>query len=111
MKTICIYFLLSLDWEYVEAPFEVSVDQFEERRSGNRRLQCELKMPPIVRHRILMDNWDVSMKSILVASKETSSARTERIQTAKKAFKQMRNKKRLKKAYKPLKEFLNKIKS
>jgi hypothetical protein len=98
----------SLDWMYVESPEKVSVDRFEEFRAGTRRMQVELKMPQRVRHILLMDNWDVSMRSILEASRATKRERETRVRTAKKAQRQMRKEELLKSAYKPLMKIFRK---
>jgi hypothetical protein len=93
---------------YVESPEKVSVDRFEEFRAGTRRMQVELKMPQRVRHILLMDNWDVSMRSILEASRATKRERETRLRTAKKAQRQMRKEELLKSAYKPLMKIFRK---
>ena len=90
----------SLDWRYVENPDYLSIDTYETSRAGSRRTQTEMKMPPRVRHDILMDNWDVPIYSILKASQATKSARDKRLQTARMAYREMRKKERMKSLYK-----------
>lgn len=89
------FFLHSLDWRYSTSLKRVSVDAFEEGR-GPRKDHSEMRMSARIRHGMLMDEWDVTMCSILKASRKTDSARTKRMATARKAQKQIRNEELLK---------------
>lgn len=94
---------MSLGWQYAPDHQEFSIDDYEKVRSSSRRLQCQMKMPVSVRHNILMDGWEVSMTSIVKASREIGIVREKRMKTAMKALRQQRNKDRLESTCKSLK--------
>jgi len=71
------------------------VDTFERTR-GPRRVHAEMRMSTRVRHNLLMDDWDISMRSILDASRKTDIVREERWKRAIHGHKQLRNEEMLK---------------
>ena len=81
----------------------MALDRFEELR-GPRRAHAEMRMPAYIRHNKLMDEWDVSMSTILQASKDVDGVRQARMKTARKAEKQIIKEERIKIVLKNLKK-------
>jgi len=81
----------------------MALDRFEQLR-GPRRAHAEMRMPAYIRHNKLMDEWDVSMSTILQASKDVDGVRQARMKTARKGEKHLIKEERVKIVLKTLKK-------
>jgi hypothetical protein len=73
---------ISIGWSYnTDKDQEISVDAYEEHREGVRRDISSMKMPKSIRESILKDEWDVSMKDLMMARSETLKIQLQRKET------------------------------
>ena len=74
---------ISIGWDYITFPSHqsIQVEDYEDQRLP-RRKKSEMRLPSFERERILLEEWDVSFKTILQASEEVKKIQAKRTQTA-----------------------------
>lgn len=71
---------ISIGWSY-NTKDVISVNEYEQHREGVRRDISSMKMPKSIREIILKDEWDVSMKELMIARSETLKIQQQRKET------------------------------
>lgn len=67
---------IGIGWAHTEGQ-EISINEYEKHREGNRREVHEMKIPPEVRNDILID-WDITVREIYRRSKEMQEIQRQR---------------------------------